>query len=692
MTRTKNIIISPLTSQTILAMTRQIDPFPAENDRHFMIRTYGDREILPESEPRSPSPEIPPNFVPEAPKDSSHFPACNNIHNLIQRLSGVSAEESLIVPARTWDRNNEHWEHKFTVLRRKHKKEMSEKELELSRKYDEKYSDAKYKQLLLEKEMREMEFARTDDPIGVLGKTYKDHLTTKRLLEEKYVKKIEELEKSLFESQEHVKAQEKVIAEKNASIAALNNAIAWGKEQRVHYGNQLPQQSEQNIRPNQGPQQAFPQQGFNRRGPNVHAQTRQVNTQQQDSRRPGAPPGGRGATEAPPPDANNPNYRVEPLDPRSVLQCPATPDTAPPTGQNRSPGINAAPPQARPFTFPPSKGDNQQNHPEEHRLPLGHQPRHQPSQYHPNGVHSGGLLPGDQVDKNQQNLLGQTFTEYAVNSRQLPDRRNEGISLVNNAGVPQINQPSVPNNGAYNATTGRLRDAGEESVAKRQRVEVNDPGRAVNINDGSGAPAISQEIAMNTYHPPRPGRRTLMVELGANSQNTLQFLVQRVCRGALQRVEVVEQNKLRVTYIDPGSALRFYNDYNSQVGTAAKHHPQLIVNWSDHPSPAISDELAQQIQLGATRCLHIYGFPNAQDKDILKTLAVSVDYFVTWKFSKSDSQVNSILVEYRDLELAIHVYQKIKDKSLRGHETSDVQYVPDHAGQINRGRIDGRSQ
>lgn len=683
MTRTKNIIvIIPLTSQTILAMTRQIDPFPAENDRHFMIRAYGDREILPEPEPRSPSPEIPPNFVPEAPKDSSHFPACNNIHNLIQRLSGVSAEESLIVPARTWDRNNEHWEHKFTVLRRKHKKEMSEKELELSRKYDEKYSDAKYKQLLLEKEIREMEFARTDDPVGVLGKTYKDHLTTKRLLEEKYVKKIEELEKSLFESQEHVKAQEKVIAEKNASIAALNHAIAWGNEQRVHYGNQSPQQSKQNIRPNQEPQQALSQQGFNRRGPNVHAQTRQVNTQQQDSRRPDAPPGGRGATEAPPPDANNPNCRAEL---RDTPLRPTTPATGLPTGQNRSPGINAAPPQVRPFIFPPSMEDNQQSHLEEHRLPLGHQP----GQYHPNIEHSDNLLPGDQVDKNQQNLPGQTFTEYAVNSRPLPDRRNEGVSLVNNTRVPQINQPSVPNNGAYNAATGRLRDAGEESVAKRQRVGVNEPGRSVNINDGRGAPEISQEIAMNTYHPPRPERRTLIVELSAGIQTTVESVVQRVGRG-LQRVEIVEPNTIYMTYIDPLSALSFYNAYNSRVGTAAKHHPQLIVNWSDHPSPDISNELSQHIQSGATRRLHIFGFPYAQNRDILKTLSISTKYAVTWQISPNDSQVKSVEVEYCDLEFAIQVYKDIKDKSLLGHGKSDVRYVPYPLEQINHGWIDGR--
>jgi hypothetical protein len=665
-------------------MTRQIDPFPAENDRHFMIRTYGDREIIPSPEPRSPSPEIPPNFVPEAPKDSSHFPACNNIHNLIHRLSGVRAEDALIIPAHTWDRNNDHWEHKCAVLRRKHKKEMSEIELQISKKYDEKYSDAKYRQLVLEKEVREMEFARTDDTVGVLGKTYKDHLTTKKLLEEKYVKKIEELEKGLSESQERVKALEKVIAEKDASINALKDAIAWGNVQRAHYGNQSPQQSEQNIRPNQEPQQPYPQQGVNRRGPNVQAQTRQINPQQQDSRHLAAPVEDRGITEAPFLDANNPNCRVEP---RNIPACPAISATAFPTGQNRSPAITVVPPQAGPFTFLPGGGTgNQQNHPEEPHMPLGQQS----GQYRPNDVHSDDLLPGDQVDENQQNLPGQPFAEYAV-SRPLPDHRNGDKSLVNNARVPQINQPSVSNNGAYNPDTGRLRDTGDERVAKRQRVEVKEPGRAANNNDGRGAPAISQEVTMNTNNFSRPERRTLIVEVGANVQNARQFLLQRMCRGKLQRLEILEENKLRVTYVDPGSALSFYNDYNSQVETAAKHQHKLIVNWSDDLSPVISNELAQHIQSGATRCLEVSGFPDAERNDTLKSLANVRADILTCKVWKDHSQGNIVEIEYSDLEFAIRVYKKIKDMSLPGHERSNVKYIREPSefrkqatGQVNR--------
>ncbi|KAI5839185.1 hypothetical protein DFP73DRAFT_561790 [Morchella snyderi] len=658
-------------------MTRQIDPFPAENDRHFMIRTFGDREINPTPEPRSPSPEIPPNFVPEAPKDSSHFPACNNIHNLIHRLSGVSAEESLIIPARTWDRNNDHWEHKFAVLRRKHKKDLSEIELQISKKYDEKYSDAKYRHLVLEKEVREMEFARTDDSVGVLGKTYKDHLTTKKLLEEKYVKKIEELEKNLLECQERVKAQEKVIAEKDASINALKDAIAWGNEQRAHFGNQSPQQLEQNIRPNQEPQQAYRQQGSNHRGPNVQVQIQQVNPQR-DIRNLAVSLEDQARFH----DANNPNCRAEL---RNIPLGPSISDPSLHTGQNRLPGINAPPPQAKPFTFLPNKEiSKQQNYPEEARMTL----RHQSGQYHPNNVHSDDSGPGDQVDENQQNLSGQPFPEYAV-SRPLPDHINGGVGLVDNSGVPQINQPFVPNNGAHNAN-GRLRDTGEERISKRQRVEVKEPGRAANINDGRGGLAISQEVTMNTNDFSGPERRSLTVEVGANVQNARQFLLQRICRGKLQRLELLDLNKIRVTYIDPGSALSFYNDYNSQVETAAKHQHKLIVNWSDRPSPEINDELAQHIRSGATRCLQVSGLPDAKQSDILKSLSKSHGEILAFRFSNVHSQGNIADVEYSDIEFAIRVYKRIKTKTLLRHERSDAKYIPDPSdlrkqttGQVN---------
>lgn len=241
-------------------MSRQIPPMPPEEDRHMIIYSQGNLEpAQPEPPSRSPSPDLPPNFVPKPPVESSNFPAANNIISLLNRMSGgASLRDLIVVPAATWDRNNTMWEHKMAQLRKKHRKEWGEKEVELRRKYDEQYSDARYREMLLAKEMKEMEFAQGVASGEIFGKTWKEHKAAKKDMEKTYTEKLQETEMKLAESESTVKELRKTLAEKETAIEALQNAIGRRADRISAEETKQPQQPQQFQQP-QTPQYQQPQ-------------------------------------------------------------------------------------------------------------------------------------------------------------------------------------------------------------------------------------------------------------------------------------------------------------------------------------------------------------------------------------------------------------------------------------------------
>lgn len=240
---------------------------PPEGDRHMMIYSQGNLEPpQPEPPSRSPSPDLPPNFVPKPPVESSNFPAANNIISLLNRMSGgASLRDLIVVPAATWDRNNTMWEHKMAQLRKKHRKDWAEKEVELRRKYDEQYSDARYREMLLAKEMKEMDFARAVSGGEVLGKTWKEHKAAKRDMEKTYTERIQEIEKKLAASECTVGELRKALAEKETAIDALQNAIGRQTPPEKPQPPQQPQQLQpiQQYQQLENPQYQIPQMNSN---------------------------------------------------------------------------------------------------------------------------------------------------------------------------------------------------------------------------------------------------------------------------------------------------------------------------------------------------------------------------------------------------------------------------------------------
>lgn len=199
----------------------------------MMIYSQGNLEpVQPEPPSRSPSPDLPSNFVPKPPVESTTFPAASNITTLLSRISGgVPLRDLIIVPAATWDRNNTMWEHKTAQLRKKNKKDLAEKEVELRRKYDEQYSDARYREMVLAKELKEMDFTQKVANGGILGKTWKEHKAAKKNMEKTYTEKLKEAEKKLAESKDTVEELRKTLAEKETAIVALQDAIARRSDQ-----------------------------------------------------------------------------------------------------------------------------------------------------------------------------------------------------------------------------------------------------------------------------------------------------------------------------------------------------------------------------------------------------------------------------------------------------------------------------
>lgn len=227
----------------------------------MMIYSQGNLEPeMPDPPSRSPSPELPPNFTPKPPVESTNFPAASNIISLLTRMSGgVSLRDLIVVPAATWDRNNTMWEHKMAQLRRKHRKDLAEKEIELRKKYDEQYSDARYREMLLSKEMKEMEFAQGVAGGEVLGKTWKEHKAAKKEMEKTYTEKLQENEKKLSESQSTIEKLRRELAEKEAAIEALQNAIGRRTDQ---VPTEETPQANPNILANLGPAITSAQQAF----------------------------------------------------------------------------------------------------------------------------------------------------------------------------------------------------------------------------------------------------------------------------------------------------------------------------------------------------------------------------------------------------------------------------------------------
>lgn len=213
----------------------------------MMIYSQGNLEpIQPEPPSRSPSPDLPSNFVPKPPVESTTFPAASNITTLLSRVSGgVSLRDLIIVPAATWDRNNTMWEHKTAQLRKKHRKALAEKEVELRRKYDEQYSDARYREMVLAKEMKEMDFTQNVANGEILGKTWKEHKAAKKNMENTYTEKLKEAEKKLGESKETAEELRKKLAEKETAIEALQDAISRRSSAEEVQQPQQPQQPQQ---------------------------------------------------------------------------------------------------------------------------------------------------------------------------------------------------------------------------------------------------------------------------------------------------------------------------------------------------------------------------------------------------------------------------------------------------------------
>ncbi|KAG0635285.1 hypothetical protein HOY80DRAFT_458477 [Tuber brumale] len=213
------------------------NPMPPEEDRHIIIVPFSQqpepRVEPPSRDSRSPTPELPANFVPKPPLDSSQFPAASTILSLMERMAGGSNIRDLImVPAATWDHNNVQWEFKQAQLRKQHRKDWAKREVELRRKYDEEFSDARYRQMLVEKEMKELDFIKTTSNQTIFGKTWDEHKAEKQRVEEGSQAVIEAAQRRAGEYETLIEDLKKQVDEKEAVIKALQSAIAGRADNR----------------------------------------------------------------------------------------------------------------------------------------------------------------------------------------------------------------------------------------------------------------------------------------------------------------------------------------------------------------------------------------------------------------------------------------------------------------------------
>ena len=216
-------------------MSQIPSPMPSEGDRHIIVVPFSQqpepRLEPPSRDSRSPTPELPANFVPKPPLDASQFPAASTILTLMERMAGGNNIRDLImVPAATWDHNNSHWEFRLAQLRKNHKKDWAKKEVELRRKYDEEFSDARYRQMLVEKEMKELEFMKTASNQTVFGKTWDEHKAEKQRIEESSKAAIEAAQTRAEEYETLFEDLKKQVDEKEAVIKALQSAITGRAE------------------------------------------------------------------------------------------------------------------------------------------------------------------------------------------------------------------------------------------------------------------------------------------------------------------------------------------------------------------------------------------------------------------------------------------------------------------------------
>ncbi|PUU80252.1 hypothetical protein B9Z19DRAFT_744705 [Tuber borchii] len=251
-------------------MSQIPSPMPPEGDRHIIIVPLS-QQPEPRLEPssrdsRSPTPELPANFVPKPPLDASQFPAASTILTLMERMAGGNNIRDLImVPAATWDHNNSHWEFRLAQLKKNHKKDWAKKEVELRRKYDEEFSDARYRQMLVEKEMKELEFMKTASNQTVFGKTWDEHKAEKQRIEESSKVAIEAAQTRAEEYETLFEELKKQVDEKEAVIKALQSAITGRAENhppQQQFGNPIevsipPQQFMYPQAPVQGPSTAL---------------------------------------------------------------------------------------------------------------------------------------------------------------------------------------------------------------------------------------------------------------------------------------------------------------------------------------------------------------------------------------------------------------------------------------------------
>lgn len=224
-----------LLTSKISKMSQIPSPMPPEGDRHIIIVPFG-QQPEPRSEPpsrdsRSPTPELPANFVPKPPLDASQFPAASTILNLMERMAGGNNIRDLImVPATTWDHNNSHWEFRLAQLRKQHRKDWAKKEVELRRKYDEEFADSRYRQMLVEKEMKELEFMKTASNQTIYGKTWDEHKAERQRVEENSKAAMEAAQRRAEEYETLVEELKKQVDEKEAVIKALQGAITGRAE------------------------------------------------------------------------------------------------------------------------------------------------------------------------------------------------------------------------------------------------------------------------------------------------------------------------------------------------------------------------------------------------------------------------------------------------------------------------------
>ncbi|RPA92207.1 hypothetical protein L873DRAFT_1794382 [Choiromyces venosus 120613-1] len=227
-------------------MSQLPNPMPPEDRRHVIIVPYSQqpeaRVEPPSRDSRSPSPDIPPNFVPKAPPDASQFPAASTILNLMERMAGENnIRDLIIVPAASWDRNNSHWEFKLGLLKKQHKKDWAKKEVELRKKYDEEFSDARYRQMLVEKDMRELEFMKNASNQIIFGKTWEEHKAEKQRVEEASKAATEAAKRRAEEYEALIDDLKKKVEEKEAVIKALQSAITGRADNyppQQQFGNQ----------------------------------------------------------------------------------------------------------------------------------------------------------------------------------------------------------------------------------------------------------------------------------------------------------------------------------------------------------------------------------------------------------------------------------------------------------------------